>query len=117
MPNPILLALGLLAGREAGTAAPAGARPPPWNPPLADGLEPWKGGVPKELTAWSVELVNDNKGHPMWSYDAFNVGNKTAIARIEWHTWSHRQGKLVTGLFRGCTLYQVKAGFVAPQPT
>lgn len=118
MPNPILLALGLLAGRVVVSAAPAGARPPPWNPPVPDGLEPWKGAVPKPLTDWCIQLLGDSKGHPMWSLDRFDVeGAKTAIARIEWHTWTHRAGKLVTGLFRGVTLYQPRPGAVAPEPT
>lgn len=107
MPNPLLLMLGLLGGREA-QRSPA-AQAPPWNPPVPDGLVPWKGPVPKELTDWSLALVNDSKGHPMHSFDAMNVGNKTAVARVEWHTWTHRGGQLVRGLFRGVTLYEPRA--------
>lgn len=61
------------------------------------------------ITAFAIETLN-NKAIQMGMTDKRNIGGVQVMARIEPHTWTHRQGKLVTGLnppIRGVTLYEI----------
>jgi hypothetical protein len=62
------------------------------------------------ITAFAVETLNNSKEFPMGGMNRRTVAGVDIVARIEPHTWTHRQGKLVTGLnppIRGVTLYEV----------
>lgn len=78
--------------------APAGTRPLPQaiaNKPA--------------ITAFAIETLN-NKSIQMGMVTSRNIDGVQVMARIEPHTWTHRGGKLVTGLnppIRGVTLYQI----------
>jgi hypothetical protein len=78
----------------------------PANFPKPEGVRAMKNPVSKDVTNWSIKLLNDAKNYPMGSVTTEEFDGRTITARIEWHTWTHRAGKLVTGIFRGVTLYE-----------
>ena len=84
--------------------------PPPYNPPIPAGLRPWSGPVSPEdtikLRAWATRIDQDPATYPMHSMASAEFGDRIAVARVEWHTWTYRAGKLVQGVFRGVTLYE-----------
>jgi hypothetical protein len=60
------------------------------------------------ITAFAVETLNGPT--PMGGTNRRSINGVDVVARIEPHTWTHRNGVLVTGLnppIRGVTLYQV----------
>ena len=61
------------------------------------------------ITTFALETLN-NKAVLMGMTDKRNIDGVQVMARIEPHTWTHRGGKLVTGLnppIRGVTLYEI----------
>jgi peptidoglycan hydrolase-like protein with peptidoglycan-binding domain len=92
--------------------------------PLPAGTKPLPQSVANNpaITAWAVELVHTPSLYPRGSITAKTFGNINALGRIEDHTWTHRNGKLVTGLnppIRGASLYLAPAsevGFGADLP-
>ncbi len=61
-----------------------------------------------EITNWAIEVVHKPDVYPMGSVNFKTFGDKNVIARVEHHTWTHRNGKLITGLnppIRGATMY------------
>lgn len=79
----------------------------PPNPPAPPGATRWTKPVTPEITGWSRSILNDPTGHPMFSTDWRVFPSGTALARVEWHTWTFRNGKRITGVFRGVTLYEM----------
>lgn len=78
--------------------------------PLPPGTKPLPQSVANDpaITAFAIELVHTPDAYPMGSITSRNFGDKTVLGRIEKHTWTHKAGKLVTGLnppIRGATLY------------
>ena len=62
------------------------------------------------ITAFAIETLNKPAEFPMGAMNRRTVAGVDVVARIEPHTWTHRNGKLVTGLnppIRGVTLYEV----------
>jgi hypothetical protein len=91
------------------------------NPPMPDGVTrmPQALGNRPEVTRWFISVLNNPKRYPMYSTvtrkfmipdSDGNYQPVTAMIRVEWHTWSHRKGVLVTGIFRGTT------GYLVPPP-
>ena len=92
--------------RVTGTTPAAGGE----MQPLPPGTKPLPQAVANDpaITAFAVELVHTPNAYPMGSITSRNFGDKTVLGRIEKHTWTHKAGKLVTGLnppIRGATLY------------
>ena len=61
------------------------------------------------ITAFANETLN-NRAIQMGDTDRRTINGVDVVARIEPHTWTHRNGVLVTGLnppIRGVTLYQI----------
>ena len=83
----------------------------PANPPAPAGYMVWKGAVPTELTQWAMQLRDNIAPFPYgqtWTLDYTDAsGNPaTVLARKDYHTWTWRNGQLVTGLcIPGVTLY------------
>ncbi len=64
--------------------------------------------VTPEITEWSKKLVFTPSEYPMGAMVQKEFDGKNVVARLEHHTWSHdKSGKLITGNFRGVTLYRV----------
>ncbi len=59
------------------------------------------------VATWATEIVNNPGEYPMFSETARQFGDKQLMIRVEWHTWSHRKGKLVHGIYRGATVYEI----------
>ncbi len=86
--------------------------------PLPDGAKPLPQAVANNpaITAFAVELVHSPSVYAPGSVTIRQFGDKTVAGRIEAHTWTHRNGKLVTGLtppIRGASLYLVPDGSMA----
>ena len=83
----------------------------PINGPPPDGYRIWRGPVAPELTQWAVsirdQLSKFNYGTTwgMW-WTPPGGSAEYVIARKDSHSWTFRNGKLVTGCFMGVTLYQ-----------
>ena len=73
----------------------------------------WTATVPASLEQWAISLL---KGISAVAYGTTWL-NGTALARKDFHTWTHRGGQLVTGIcIPGITLYApLPAGFADPQ--
>jgi len=90
--TPLQLALGLFVLKSQG--APG---------------RPWTKPVTPAMRAWAITIKNDATGFPMGATatKVFPEGN--VLARVEVHTWTIREGKRITGRFRGVTLYEPPA--------
>jgi hypothetical protein len=87
-----LLLLVLMAQKQKQTGAPA---------------KRWTKAVTPEMTAWAIS-IRDNPGrYPMGATETKTFAAGVALARVEQHTWTFRDGKRITGKFRGVTLYEV----------
>ena len=73
----------------------------------------WTATVPASLEQWAISLL---KGISAVAYGTTWL-NGTALARKDFHTWTHRGGQLVTGIcIPGITIYApLPAGFADPQ--
>ncbi len=83
--------------------------------PLPDGAKPLPQKIANDpaITAFAVELVHTPETYAPGSVTIRQFGDKTVAGRIEAHTWTHKAGKLVTGLnppIRGASLYLVPDG-------
>lgn len=67
-------------------------------------LKPLQGIPTAEMTAWSSSILNGPL--PMGSTVRKTFGDRKLVAKIEKHTWTYRDGKKITGDFRGVTLYE-----------
>src|SRR5689334_10952590 len=85
----------------------------PSNPPIPAGTELWRDSVSPDMTAWAKSILNDPNDYPMFSETRRFFGTVQVLARVEWHTWTFRNGVRVDGTFRGVTLYKVLAPAVA----
>lgn len=87
---------------------------PPNNPAMPPGVSrlPQAVGNRPEVSSWFVKVLNDSKTYPMYSTVTKQIDDMIVMIRVEWHTWTHRQGELVTGLFRGTTGYIVPPGTI-----
>lgn len=84
--------------------------PCPGNPPAPDGYQVWRGAVPKELTDWAVDIRNHINGFAYGTTWEKEYDGKSVVARKDYHTWTYRNGQLVTGIcIPGVTLYSEKA--------
>jgi hypothetical protein len=80
---------------------------PNLSPPA--GYSVWTGYVPPELSQWAVSLlahVGSYAYGTTWGYAYAGPPALQVIARKDYHTWTHRNGLLVTGCFQGVTLYK-----------
>jgi lysozyme len=59
------------------------------------------------MTAWAVSLLNSPGAYPIFSTAIRQFGSDNVMARVEWHSWTYRNGVKVAGQFRGITLYEV----------
>ena len=89
-------------------------KPPGTPADLLAGSKPVSNPVPDPVTAWASHVLNSPKEFPMGTLtDVQNFSGRKLYARIEQHTWTHRNGKLVTAqelgkpYLRGVTLYEV----------
>jgi lysozyme len=67
------------------------------------------------MTAWAKSVLNDPFDYPMFSQTQRLFGGSLVLARVEWHSWTFRNGVKITGTFRGVTLYELPDA-VAPAP-
>jgi len=82
----------------------------PQNPPPRAGYVYWTGPVPAPLTAWASELLKTVGQFPYGTEWEDSYNGQVIVARLDHHTWSHRNGQLVTGCFAGITLYRPASG-------
>ncbi len=87
----------------------------PANPPPPPGAHIWKKPVTAEMTAWATSILNDSSEYPMFSEATKTFGDDLALARVEWHAWTFRNGVKVEGTFRGVTLYELPSGSAAAE--
>jgi hypothetical protein len=79
----------------------------PSNPPAPAGYRVWRSAVPTPLSQWAIDLRDHINGFPYGQTWSIDYGGKTAIARKDYHTWTYRNGQLITGLcIPGITLYE-----------
>ena len=85
----------------------------PANPPPPAGYQVWRGAVPPELTAWAVQLRNRIATPAYGTTWEMEYGGQLVVARKDYHSWTYRDGVLVTGIcIPGVTLYSpVPSGF------
>ena len=79
------------------------------NPPPPEGTRLWTKPVTPAMTAWAVGMLNSPGAYPIFSSATREFGSDNAMARVEWHPWTWRNGVKVAGQFRGITLYEVIA--------
>lgn len=72
-------------------------------------LKRWTKPVTPAMTAWAISIRDNPAGFPMGASETKTFDGTTALARVEQHTWTFREGRRVTGKFRGVTLYEVDA--------
>lgn len=78
----------------------------PANPPAPQGFTVWKGAVPAELVQWAIDLRNHVASYPYGTVWQMAYNGQTVAARKDYHTWTWRNGVLVTGIcIPGITLY------------
>ena len=87
----------------------AGSPKPVSGPPA--GTRPLPQAVANQaaITAFAIETLH-NRAIQMGDTDRRTINGVDVLARIEPHTWTHRNGVLVTGLnppIRGVTLYEI----------
>ena len=99
---PPLILLALL-GRRTGPRAGA----PPHNPPPPEGAKIWTGPVSPEMQAWAKAILDSPDAYPMHSTAEAEFDGRHVLARVEWHTWTIRDGQRQEGLYRGVTLYEL----------
>lgn len=79
----------------------------PANPPPPAGFVIWKGPVPAPLTQWAMDLRDHINQFPRGYTWTIQYGGGTVLARHDSHSWTWRNGVLVTGLcLSGVTLYR-----------
>jgi len=79
----------------------------PTNPPPPAGFVIWKGPVPAPLTQWAMDLRDHISQYPRGTTWTIQYGGQTVMARSDSHSWTWRNGVLVTGLcISGITLYR-----------
>ena len=79
------------------------------NPPAPQGFAVWQGSVPKQLSDWAISLKNHSSQYAFGTTWIQTYNGKQVTARLDHHPWSHDpQGNLITGCFRGITLYAQK---------
>jgi hypothetical protein len=84
------------------------------NPPPPIGFHIWRGPVPAPLVQWAVDLRDHINKFPYGQVWTLDYNGATVAARKDFHVWSYRNGKLVTGLcIPGITLYAPKPAGVA----
>jgi len=89
------------------SGTPKTGGPPPGTRPLPQSV-----ANQVAITAFALETLH-NGAIPMGATDRRTINGVDVLARIEPHTWTHRNGMLVTGLnppIRGVTLYEVLDG-------
>jgi hypothetical protein len=79
------------------------------NPPISPGLQrmPQSLGNRKDVQQWFISVLNNPKRYPMYSMVTRIFEDKILMIRVEWHTWTHRAGQLVYGIYRGTTGYMM----------
>lgn len=78
----------------------------PANPPAPAGYRVWTAAVPMPLTQWAIGLLQHVSSFPYGQTWTMQYNGQTVLARKDFHSWTHRNGQLVTGCFQGITLYQ-----------
>lgn len=87
--------------------------PTPSNPAAPAGYRPMvQSEVTPEMTAWAVALLHDQLGFPMFSWQTRVFGDRTLLARVEWHPPDFQ----VSQPHRGVTLYEPIPGAADPSP-
>lgn len=89
------------------------------NPPAPAGYRVWRGSVPKVLTDWAIGLRNHIASYPFGQTWTTEYNGQTVVARCDCHSWTYRNGQLLTGLhIKDITLYSpLPATLVdSPQP-
>jgi len=73
----------------------------------------WRGAVPAELTQWAIGIRNHINGPAYGTTWSMEYGGQLVVARKDYHSWTYRNGVLVTGIcIPGVTLYSpVPSGF------
>jgi putative peptidoglycan binding protein len=101
--GPLTWAAAMKGVGHAGTPPTGG--PPPGTRPLPQAV-----ANKAAITAFAIETLNQPSAYPMGSTNSRNIDGVQVMARIEPHTWTHRNGQLVTNLnppIRGVTLYEI----------
>jgi hypothetical protein len=96
----------------------------PSNPPPPAGYSVWTGAVPAPLETWAIRTLKDigkvPYGYYGWTLPEEELQKYPAppILRKDRHTWSHRNGRLITGIcIPGLTLYKPIAAKVGAGET
>jgi len=79
----------------------------PENPPPPPGYRIMRSTVPPPLTQWAIDLLHQVSHYAFGQTFSLDYAGKGYIARVDRHTWTYRNGTLVTGLcIPGITLYE-----------
>lgn len=77
------------------------------NGPAPQGTAVWQGAVPAPLTTWAVQLLKGVNRVPYGTTYTQAYNGTPVIARVDAHSWTYRNGQLLTGLcIKGITLYR-----------
>lgn len=83
----------------------------PANPPPPPGYRILRAQVPPPLSQWAVDLLHQVRNYSFGQVFFLDYNGITYAARIDHHSWTYRNGKLVTGLcIPGITLYEPTTG-------
>jgi hypothetical protein len=78
----------------------------PQDAPAPTGFRVWTGAVPTDLTQWAIDLLRHVNAYPYGTTWTIAYGGATVLARKDHHSWTWRNGVLVTGIcIPGITLY------------
>jgi len=90
----------------------------PSNPAAPAGYTIWKGSVPQPLVDWAVSIRDHVSSKPFGYTETLEYDGQAVLARVDRHSWTYRNGQLITGLcIKGITLYSpipAPAGAGAP---
>jgi hypothetical protein len=77
------------------------------NPPSPTGFAVWQGSVPAPLETWAISLLRHVNLSPYGTTWTMEYAGQPVTARKDYHSWTHRNGVLVTGIcIPGITLYR-----------
>jgi hypothetical protein len=88
-------------------------KPCPNNPPPPEGFRIWRGAVPEEISNWAKYLLNNELPRAPYgttwgmTYSSEGAVSQPVVARRDHHSWTFRNGKLITGIcVPGITVFQ-----------
>lgn len=87
----------------------------PSNPPPPSGYRVWRGPVPQPLIDWAIGIRDRIRSLQFGNIQSLDFNGSIILARVDHHSWTYRNGQLVTGIcIPGVTLYEPIPGTGAP---